>query len=211
MYRRSFLTSGTLAFLGFDLRSVGELVSAAPLSTNTVDTTLDAFADTLIPGEKRHSGDVAVAGAAAGPSGASAGFRTLLMAMDLGMTLGAISTLLNARATAYALTHGILLPPGLMPFVALRYRDRTAVVSRLFQPSDLDRDLWVVMALLSSLAFDAAAQMTTVDAIRLGHPGLTYLDFPTPDNDGLWRYADYSYRTVLADEHPRTTPGGQPV
>ncbi|MCX2184999.1 regulator [Streptomyces sp. SKN60] len=174
--------------------------------------TLDAFTDTLIPGTKRYAGDTAVAGAAPGPGGADAGFTDLLLhpALALAPVLPGIATVLNTRAASYAVTRGIWLPPWLPAFVALSYSRRTAVVSDLFQPSDVDRQLWSVMALLSSLAFDAAAHLSTRQAIAEGHPGLLFLGFPPPGPDGLWRYPDHSYRRVLAAVHPHTTAEGSP-
>ncbi|MGN9778099.1 DUF5987 family protein [Micromonospora sp. H33] len=199
------LTGTALPLLG------GAARSAAALPASTVDT-LDAFTDTLIPGAKRFPGDVAVAGVAAGPGGADAGFLTLLTDPRAGARplLPAIATLLNARAWGYALSRGIWLTPLLPAFVALPYRHRSAVVARLFQRDDPDRDLWAVLALASSLAFDAAAHLPTAQAVRDRHPGLATLRFPPPDPDGFWRHPDSSYRRALADRHPDTTPEGSP-
>lgn len=186
--------------------------AAAAASSWTVDT-LDAFTDTLIPGAKRYPGDTAVAGAATGPGGAHAGYLTLLTDPRTGLAplLGAIADLLNARAVSYAVLHGIWLSPFQPAFVGLTYPHRSAVVAGLFQPSDLDRTLWVVMALLSSLAFDTAAHRPTAQAVRSGHPGLAFIGFPQPDPDGLWRYPQFSYRRVLATTHPDTTAEGSPA
>ncbi|QGN50860.1 regulator [Micromonospora sp. WMMC415] len=181
------------------------------MPASTVDT-LDAFTDTLIPGAKRFPGDVAVAGVATGPGGADAGFLTLLTDPRVGARplLPAVAALLNARAWGYALSQGSWPTPRLPAFVALSYRHRSAVVARLFQRDDPDRDLWAVLALASGLAFDAAAHLPTAQAVRDRHPGLAVLRFPPPDPDGFWRHPESSYRLVLADRHPDTTPEGNP-
>jgi enediyne biosynthesis protein E8 len=61
------------------------------------------------------------------------------------------------------------------------------------------------------LAFHTAGHLSTADAVRSGHPGLAWLDFPLPDADGLWRYPEFSYRRELATTHPATTSTGQPA
>jgi hypothetical protein len=60
------------------------------------------------------------------------------------------------------------------------------------------------------MAFDTAAHMHTVDAMAMGHPGLAAMGFQPPEADGLWRFADFSYRRPLANLHPRTTLSGSP-
>ncbi|MFC7247505.1 DUF5987 family protein [Catellatospora aurea] len=179
--------------------------------SSTIDT-LTAFTDTLIPGAKRFPGDTAVAGEAPGPGGADSGFIALLtdQRTGTGPFLDAIATTLNTRALGYAISHGIWIPPFVPPFVALAFRHRSAVVAGLFEPDQPDRDLWSVMVLLSGIAFDAAAHLPTAAAVISGHPGLTYLRFPEPDPDGLWRHPTYSYRRSLATAHPQTTAEGNP-
>jgi enediyne biosynthesis protein E8 len=61
------------------------------------------------------------------------------------------------------------------------------------------------------MAFDTAAHMHTTDAIATGHPGLAAMGFAKPDDDGLWRFPDYSYGRQLARIHPGTTPAGNPA
>lgn len=209
MNRRWLLAA---AFTGAALPLLGVAARpAAAVPASTADT-LDAFTDTLIPGAKRFPGDVAVAGVAPGPGGADAGFLTLLTDPRAGARplLPVVAALLNTRAWGYALSQGLLLSPLVPGFVALSYRHRSAVVARLFQRDDPDRDLWAVLALASSLAFDAAAHLPTARAVRDRHPGLATLNFPAPDPDGFWRYPDFSYRLALADRHPYTTPEGSP-
>jgi enediyne biosynthesis protein E8 len=96
-------------------------------------------------------------------------------------------------------------------FVGLPFIHRTALLKRMIAPGEVDRLSWVVLAFLAGLAFDTAAHEHTADAIRAGHPGLAWLSFPPPGPDGLWRFSGYSYRRVLADPHPATTPTGNPA
>jgi hypothetical protein len=187
-----------------------------PLSLTLPDpttVTLEAFADTMVPGEKRYGGDVAIAGAAPGPGAVQAGAIELLNLPDLGIgiLLPELALLVNTRALAYAATHGRVLLPTRPPFVALQFTDRTALAGELLTPGAPDRQLYVLLALFAAAAFDTAAHLHTAAAIRQRHPGLAWIGFPQPDADGLWRFPDYSYGRSLACEHPLTTPKGHPA
>ncbi|MFE2542830.1 DUF5987 family protein [Actinacidiphila glaucinigra] len=186
--------------------------SAAALGSWPVST-LEAFADTLVPGERRSSSDRAVAGAAPGPGAVQAGVIALLTSPELPLNplLPGIAALLDARATAYAVSRLILLPIDRPPFVGLSFDHRTTLVARLFQADDLDRAIWQLLAFLVGLAFDTAAHRHTAQALAEGHPGLVWTGFPPPDADGLWRYPAHSYGTALAEPHPATTPSGSPA
>ncbi|MFJ7948148.1 DUF5987 family protein [Streptomyces sp. NPDC096354] len=175
--------------------------------------TLEAFADTMVPGEKRYAGDVAIAGATPGPGAVQAGAVELLNLPDLGIgvLLPELALLVNTRALAYAATHGRVLLPTRPPFVALRFTDRTTLAGELLTPGAPDRQLYVLLALFAAAAFDTAAHLHTAAAIRQRHPGLAWIGFPAPGADGLWRFPDYSYGRKLASEHPFTTPGGHPA
>ncbi|MEV6317340.1 DUF5987 family protein [Streptomyces sp. NPDC051776] len=187
---------------------------AAPAAVDPVTAqTLEAFADTIIPGERRYAGDRAVAGAVSGPGAVQAGALDVLASPELPLRplLPGIAALLTTRATAYAATHLIVLPPLLPPFVGLSFAHRTALVGRLYGPEDADRAIWQVLALVVSLAFDTAANHDTAEAVRTGHPGLTWLGFPAAGADGVWRFDAYSYGRSLAPLHPSTTPSGSPA
>ncbi|MFE0513298.1 DUF5987 family protein [Streptomyces sp. NPDC058964] len=215
--RRSILKALVTTLAGL---SVGGLetpaaaaVDASDASESWTTQTLEAFADTLIPGQRRFPGDVAVAGAVAGPGAVQAGAVGLLHSPELPVAplLPAIAALLDARAVAYAALRLIWLPPTLPPFVGLPFSDRTALVGGLFDPDDPDRPIWQVLSLLVGLAFDTAGQQDTVEALGQGHPGLTWLHFPEPDPDGMWRFPDFSYGRQLAALHPNTTASGSPA
>ena len=175
--------------------------------------TMEAFADTLIPGERRFAGDFAIAGAVSGPGAVQAGVIKTLTSPELPLAplLPDIAALLNARAVAYAASHLILLPITLPAFVGLSFRHRTALVRGLFGPEDPDRVIWQMLSLLTGLAFDTAAHLDTRQAVATGHPGLTWLGFPPAGPDGLWRFPDYSYGRALAALHPATTASGSPA
>ncbi|NEA37348.1 regulator [Streptomyces sp. SID13031] len=173
---------------------------------------MEAFADTVVPGAKRYSGDAAVAGVAGPPGGADIGFLDLLRhpLVALGPLLPEMAAGLNVAATAYAVAHLIPLPWGLPPFVGLAFPHRTAVLTDLFQRDRPDRLIWILLALLVSAAFDSAPHRHTVEALSNGHPGLKFLGFPAVGPDGRWRCAEFSYGRQLANPHPATTAKGSP-
>jgi hypothetical protein len=174
--------------------------------------TFEAFADTIVPGEKRHRGDRAVAGATAGPGAVQAGVWELLNDPDVGVqvALPALTILLNTEAAGYALTHGLLLDLTAPPFVALPFEHRTALALALLNPKHGDQLIWYAVAAMALLAFHTAAHLDTATAVRAGHPGLAWIGFPEPDPDGLWRFPEFSYGRPLARRHPATTDTGNP-
>lgn len=177
-----------------------------------VTLTLEAFADTIVPGERRGPDDRAIAGAMTGPGAVAAGALELLANPATGITEGlpGLGSALNEHAKAYASDHGVAVDPSVPPFTALPFERRTAIVRELMAPGHPEKDLWVLLALFCFMAFDTGAHMHTVDAMA-GHPGLTTMGFAHPDADGLWRFADFSYGRQLASVHPDTTPAGDPA
>jgi hypothetical protein len=175
--------------------------------------TLEAFADTIIPGEKRTPDDKAIAGAAGGPGAVAAGAIELLETPATGIADGLDNyvSALNEHTRAYAAGHGLALDPALPPFVALPFEHRTAVVSVLTGPGHPEKELWVLLTLFSNMAFDIAAHMHTADALAAGHPFFTSMGFAPPGPDGLWRFPDFSYGRPLARTHPNTTASGSPA
>ncbi|GAA3037056.1 DUF5987 family protein [Streptosporangium longisporum] len=175
--------------------------------------TLEAFADTLIPGEKRSPDDRAIAGAAAGGGAVAAGAIELLEWPATGVSdaLDDFTRDLNAHARAYAAEHDLELDASVPPFVALSFDHRTALVERLTAADHPERELWVLLAIFSYMAFDSAAHLHTRDALAAGHPGLTAMGLLPPDPDGLWRFPENSYGRALASPHPATTASGSPA
>jgi len=172
--------------------------------------TLEAFADTIVPGAKRSPDDRAIAGVAEGGGAVAAGAIELLEMPATGVTAGLayLAQALNGHAETYVAEHGVTLDESLPPFVALPYEHRAALVQALTAPGHPEKDGWVLLALFSNMAFDIAAHKHTTDALAEGHPGLLAMGFAKPDADGLWRFPDYSYRRPLASLHPDTTPSG---
>jgi len=189
----------------------GKVDTSAETAIRTM--TLEAFADTFVPGEKRSPDDRAIAGAAYGPGAVAAGALELLEMPATGVTDGLddIVSTLNDHASDYAAEHDIMLDTDVPPFVALDYENRSALMRALTAPDHPEKEFWVLTALFCFMAFDTAAHMDTVRALEEGHPGLVTMGFAKPDPDGLWRFPDYSYGRQLARSHPDTTPNGDPA
>jgi len=175
--------------------------------------TIEAFADTIIPGDKRSPDDRAIAGASTDGGAVAAGAIEVLEMEEGGLEpmLLPLAEALNGHAERYAGEQGLELDPTVPPFVSLAFEHRTVLVGQLTAPEHPEAGMWVPLAMFSNMAFDTAPHMNTVDAMAAGHPGLTLLGFSLPDVDGLWRFPDYSYRRQLADLHPDTTPSGSPA
>ena len=175
--------------------------------------TLEAFADTIVPGEKRSPDDRAVAGASEGGGAVACGAVELLRGPEGGLApaLDNLADALNAHAEEYADEREMTLDPAVPPFVALPFADRTILVSILTGPGHPEKDLWVSMTMLSNMAYDTAAHISTHDALAAGHPGLLALGITLPDADFLWRFPEHSYGIELNDRHPATTPSGSPA
>ncbi|MFF4895836.1 DUF5987 family protein [Streptomyces sp. NPDC001068] len=213
--RRAILKALTasVAVLAAGELTVTPAAAAAQASENWTTQTLGAFADTLIPGEHRFSGDQVCAGAVTGPGAVQAGVIDVMNSPQLPLAplLPEIAALLDARAISYAAVRLIWLSPSRPPFVDLSFSHRTNLVAGLFGSGDLDEPVWQVMSLIVGIAFDTAGQFDTAAALAQGHPGLTWLKFPKPNPDGRWRFEDFSYGRRLAALHPATTPSGSPA
>ena len=183
-----------------------------PIDEALIDPTLEAFADTLIPGEKRFAGDRAVAGAARGAGAVHAGAVDLLRFPPAGVApaIAAIAAGLSARAVAFAVAEGIALDPTVAPWVSLDFDERTRLAVRLLDGGDPDRALWEAVGALVFLGYHTAGHLPTAQAVRDGHPGLAGIGFPAPGADGLWRFPAHSYRRPLARPHPATVGAGHP-
>jgi enediyne biosynthesis protein E8 len=176
-------------------------------------TTLEAYADTIIPGEKRFPDDHAIAGVSEGGGSVAAGALELLEDQASGVAAGLpyLADAVNQHARNYAQEHGIELNPELPAFVALSYEDRAEIIAMLTKPGHPERDGWILLAQFCSMAYDIAPHRHTIEALEEGHPGLTALGLSKPDPDGLWRFKDFSYGRQLANIRPDTTPSGSPV
>jgi enediyne biosynthesis protein E8 len=177
------------------------------------DMTLEAFADTIIPGEKRFPGDRAIAGISEGGGAVQAGALAILEMPEGGMApaLDDVASALNAHAERYREEHGLAADESVPAFVALESDDRIGLVMELNTPGHPEKELWSGLALFCYMAFDTGAHLHTIDALRDGHPGLTAMKFTSPDPDGLWRFPESSYQRPLSSLHPDTTPSGSPA
>ncbi|PRH80507.1 regulator [Streptomyces solincola] len=175
--------------------------------------TLEAWADTIVPGEKRWPGDRAVAGVSTGGGAVAAGALELLRWDATGIHDGLedLARLVNEHTRAYAEQAGIALDPAVPPFVSLDYDDRVKLITELTTPGHPEKDFWVLLSLFCNMAFDSAAHLHTADALADGHPGLTAMGITAPDADGLWRFQDFGYGRQLAKPHPDTTATGSPA
>jgi hypothetical protein len=174
--------------------------------------TIEAFADTIVPGEKRSPDDRAIAGVSAGGGAVVSGAVALLHEPGAGMVemLDFLVPALNEHAIAYAGQHGLVLDTDVPAFVALSFEHRTALVQILTAEGHPEKQFWVAFALFSNMAFDSAAHLSTADAFAAGHPGLLTIGYFRADADGIFRFPSYSYGRKLADLHPHTTPTGSP-
>lgn len=186
--------------------------SGAEFGEQDRDSTLEAFADTILPGVKRGPDDHAIAGVCDDAGAVEAGALELLNdpATGIAAGLGPLAESLNGHAIAYAAEHGRTLAEGMPPFVALDYDDRVTLIARLTAPGHPEQSGWVVLAMFSNMAYDSAAHRSTAEALADGHPGLIQMGFAKPDSDGLWRFPDFSYGAELAKRHPNTTASGSP-
>lgn len=174
--------------------------------------TIEAYADTIVPGVKRHPDDHAIAGVVDDPGAVEAGALEVLADPASGVAAGLapLAGALNAHATGYAERTGRTPAAGRPPFVGLDYDDRAALISELTAPGHPERDGWILLAMFSNMAFDIAPHKHTGEAIAEGHPGLLAIGFAKPDADGLWRFPDFGYGRELAKSHPNTTESGSP-
>jgi enediyne biosynthesis protein E8 len=175
-----------------------------------ITITLEAYADTVLPGEKRWPGDRAIAGISEGSGAVAAGAIELVQQPEGGMAplLEDVAAGLNAHAERYIKDHGIEPDDSAAPFVTLSGEHRTALVQEITAWEHPEKQLWIGLALFFYMAYDAAAYMSTTDALAQGHPGLKAMDFLKPDADGLWRAPEFSYRRPLAKLHPDTLANG---
>lgn len=179
-------------------------------ATDVRTLTLEAFADTVIPGEKRWPGDRAIAGVSEGGGAVQAGALAVLDMPEGGMApaLDDVVAALNVHAENYRERQGLPTDEEVPPFTALSFSDRTALMNELTAVGHPEKELWTGMALFCYMAFDTGAHMSTVDALAQGHPGLTLMRYEKPDADGVWRFPDYSYRRPLSKLHPDTLENG---
>jgi hypothetical protein len=174
---------------------------AALAAPNLVDGTLQAFADTLIPGRRAARTDLgneihpqAIAGAHPEPGAVQA--DTLLLYHHPLIGFDAVEAPFLADLQARSLLRG-------GQFIDLPFVKRVAVCVDGLSPSNPTAQVWELAAAVPFAAFlcSATQRNATIDTSSglqvTGHPGIA------PSG-----YADFSYRRVLSPE--RTTTGSLP-
>lgn len=173
-------------------------------------TTLEAFADTVVPGRKRHARDRAIAGVSDSPGAVEAGALAVLQDPATGIDdgVGEMAQLLDARAREAAADRGLAVRADGTAFADLDYQARRTLVAQLTEPNAPLRDFWFLLALFSYMAYDSAPHRDTAAALMDDHPGLLALGFARPDEAGRWRFSRSSYGRPLASLHPATDATG---
>jgi hypothetical protein len=177
------------------------LVSDAKAAVLLPDATLQAFADTMVPGRRVTTTDLgheihplAIAGVHHEPGAVEA--DALLLYNDTLIGFDALEGPFLADLSARSLTRG-------GQFLDLPFASRVEVCVEGLAASNAEVQVWEAAAAVPFTAFLAAAEQpnATIDSASgyqvMGHPG-------TAPNG----YADYSYRRMLATE--RTTSGNLP-
>jgi hypothetical protein len=179
------------------------LATVAPASAAVLptDATLQAFADTIVPGRKALRTDLgneidalAIAGADSEPGAVQA--DALLLYHDPLIGFDALAPAFLADIDARALTRG-------GPFLTLSFDKRVAVCLDGLAASNPSVQVWEAAAAVPFVAFLIAgtqknATIDTASGLQvIGHPGIA------PQG-----YADFSYRKKLSRE--RTSNGSLP-
>jgi hypothetical protein len=199
--RREVLQRGAL----LSLLPVAERILASPTAAlaapNLADGTLQAFADTLIPGKRVTRTDLgnevhakAIAGAHPEPGAVQADALLLYHHPLIGFDVVEAAFLADLEARS-------LLRLG--QFIDLPFAKRVAVCLDGLSPSNPTAQVWELAAAVPFAAFlcTATQKNATIDKSSglqvTGHPGIA------PNG-----YADFSYRRALSSE--RTTTGSLP-
>jgi hypothetical protein len=199
--RRELLRNGAV----LSLLPVAERILAAPTAAlaapSLADGTLQAFADTLIPGKKATRTDLgneihpkAIAGVDPEAGAVQADSLLLYHHPLIGFDLVEAAFLADLEARSLL---------RLAQFIDLPFDKRVAVCVDGFDPSNPTAQVWQLAAAVPFAAFlcTATQQNATIDKSS----GLQVTGFPGIAPHG---YADYSYRRALSTE--RTANGSLP-
>lgn len=197
--RRQVLQRGSTAALGALVASAIPLVtpqSAGAQRPSQSDGTLQAFADTMIPGRKvaktalGHPIDpLAIAGVDPRPGAVEADALALYHHPEVGFD--ALEPPFLAQLEAQSLRHG-------SDFLHLRFQARVQVCLAGLDFSNQSRLLWEAAAAVPFTAFCAAALIH--DATWRDAPGYDVMGLPGTAPGG---YRGYSYRRKLSHERTR--------
>jgi hypothetical protein len=198
--RRQLLQNGAL----LSLLPLAERALAAPVALGApslTDGTLQAFADTLIPGKKATRTDLgneihpkAIAGVDAEPGAVQADSLLLYHHPLIGFDTVEAAFLADLEARSL---------PRLGQFIDLPYDKRVAVCLDGLAASNPTSEIWQLAAAVPFAAFlcTATQKNATIDKSS----GLQVTGFPGIAPHG---YADYSYRRALSAE--KTSTGSLP-
>lgn len=196
--RRDVLQRATVLGLGAFVASVLPaaeriFVSEAAAAVQLPDATLQAFADTMVPGRKALTTDLgneidplAIAGVDSEPGAVEA--DALLLYHNPLVGFDALEAPFLSELSARSLAHGA-------PFLDLTFDQRVAVCLEGLGPSNPSVLVWEAAAAVPFTAFLAAAEQSeaTIDTSSayqvMGYPG-------TAPNG----YAEFSYKRKLATE-----------
>jgi hypothetical protein len=183
---------------------IAERVLAAPVALGApslTDGTLQAFADTIVPGKKIARTDLgnevhpkAIAGAHPEPGAVQADSLLLYHHPLIGFDVAAPAFLADLSARS-------LLRGG--AFLDLSFAKRTAVCVEGLASSNPTAQVWELAAVVPFAAFLCTATQKNATIDRSS--GLQVMGFPGIAPNG---YADYSYRRALSTE--RTLSGSLP-
>ena len=199
--RRDLLQRGAVLSLLPLAERVLVSAPAALAAPNLADGTLQAFADTLIPGKRAARTDLgneihpkAIAGADPEPGAVQADSLLLYHHPLIGFDLVEAAFLADLEARSL---------PHLGQFIDLPFAKRVAVCVDGLSPSNPTAQVWELAAAVPFAAFlcSATQKNATIDKASglqvTGHPGIA------PNG-----YADFSYRRALSPE--RTASGSLP-
>jgi hypothetical protein len=170
-----------------------ETVPDAAAAVSLSDATLQAFADTMVPGRKAQTTDLgeeihpeAIAGVHNEPGGVEA--DALLVYHDPLVGFDALETPFLSDLQARSLSRG-------NQFLGLTFGKRVAVCLEGLSPSNSSVQVYEAAAAVPFIAFLCAAEQ--VNATIDGASGFQVMGYPGIAPNG---YADYSYRRKLARE-----------
>jgi hypothetical protein len=179
-----------------------EILAAAPaeaMQLPAADATLQAFADTIVPGRRASVTDLgnvihpgAIAGVDDDPGAVEADALALFHSPFTGFDLLQAAFLADLERRAVAQQH--------RPFLTLSYPQRVAVAERALSFSNRGRPLYEVGAAISFSAFCLAAANPNQTAARAS--GYRAIRFPGAAPRG-YRHDGYTYGRKLARERTR--------
>jgi hypothetical protein len=193
--------TGLAAIVGAALPLVHGTPLARAASPSVADATMQAFADTILPGRRvvatqsgRPIDPRAIAGVDPLPGAVEADALALFSHPDVGF--GALEPAFLADVEGHSLSHG-------GPFLDLPFPTRVQVCLAGLDPANPTFLAWEAAAAIPFTAFCAAALV--LDATRQDACGYRVMGLPGAAPDG---YRGYSWRLVLS--HERTRAGSLP-